>query len=118
MTPMNECVFCKIVAGTESARMFARVADAVAFHPLNPVTLGHLLVVPKRHVATFKDDPYTTGQTAAWAAEIAKMYDDCNLITSAGPNATQTVQHLHFHIVPRSPNDGLHLPWTNQAKDS
>lgn len=111
---MSNCVFCEIIAGKESVRMFARVHDAIAFHPLNPVALGHILVVPKRHVATFKDDPYTTGQTAAWAAEIAQLYDDCNLITSAGSNATQTVRHLHFHIVPRHKGDGLSLPWTGQ----
>ena len=40
----------------------------------------------------------------------------CNLITSVGAAATQTVKHLHIHIVPRHEGDGLHLPWTEQKK--
>ncbi|OHT47970.1 hypothetical protein BKG71_25700 [Mycobacteroides chelonae] len=39
-----------------------------------------------------------------------------NVITSIGPDATQTVFHTHIHVVPRRENDGLHLPWTGQVK--
>jgi histidine triad (HIT) family protein len=115
---MPDCVFCQIIAGTlpAPAAIVAQRDDAIAFEPLNPVVPGHLLVVPKQHVATFVDIPYVTGRTAAFAAEIAlQRFDDCNLITSAGPYATQTIRHLHFHLVPRFPDDGLHLPWTNQG---
>lgn len=87
--------------------------DAVAvFEPLNPVVPGHLLVVPFRHVHDALADPEVTAYTMAYAAEVATP--DCNLITSVGPAATQTVPHLHVHIVPRREGDGLMLPWTGQ----
>jgi histidine triad (HIT) family protein len=49
------------------------------------------------------------------AAEFAQAEEisDCNLIVSKGPSATQTVAHLHLHIVPRRPGDGLALPWSH-----
>ena len=46
----------------------------------------------------------------------SNIYTDYNLITSAGIPATQSVLHLHIHIVPRYENDGLHLPWTDQRR--
>jgi histidine triad (HIT) family protein len=108
-----ECVFCRIVDGTEPVRNERRWADTMAFEPLNPVTPGHLLVIPTRHVRDFTEDPYISGRVMRRAAEIA--VPPCNLITSAGEEATQSVMHLHVHIVPRSAGDGLALPWTGQA---
>lgn len=114
---MDDCPFCLIVAGTAPAKIVFEWIEALAIEPLNPVTPGHVLVIPTRHVATFKDDPWVTGRTAMWAAEYAwSKPGDFNMITSAGIAATQTVRHLHFHIVPRHQGDGLALPWTGQAK--
>lgn len=111
------CVFCKkILEGDyefESAKY-----NAVAFAPLNPVTSGHMLFVPREHVPNAGIDPITTADVFAFASEYADDQPlDYNLITSAGHNATQTVHHLHVHFVPRSPNDDLHLPWTGQPHD-
>lgn len=111
----RDCVFCQIVAGEAPARIAARTEGVVAFHPLNPVTEGHLLVVPTEHVLDFMHKPQVTGMVASFAARIASDWmggGDSNLITSAGGYATQTVRHLHLHIVPRSRDDGLALPWT------
>jgi histidine triad (HIT) family protein len=90
---------------------------AVAFEPLNPVTAGHLLVVPRVHVRDAGEDPEVTGHVASLAAAIAGPASEgaYNLITSAGPAATQSVFHLHFHIVPRWVNDGLMLPWSPRS---
>lgn len=113
----DECVFCKIVRGEASARIVEERIHTLIFHPLNPVVPGHLLVIPKRHVDNFATDPLISGYTAVRASEYVKDTDgEYNLITSKGPNATQTVRHLHFHIVPRWPNDGLALPWSGQEK--
>lgn len=89
-----------------------------AFQPLNPVTPGHFLVVPKRHTASARTSPLYAGRAFGFAAELAALMelDDFNLITSAGSHATQTVFHLHVHVVPRREGDGLHLPWTGQEK--
>jgi histidine triad (HIT) family protein len=110
---MTDCIFCAIVAGTAPAVLVHKWDDAVAILPLNPVTSGHTLVIPTVHVADWTVDPKVTGMVAARAAEIAPA-GASNLITSAGWAATQTVRHLHFHIVPRRAGDRLPLPWTPQ----
>ena len=111
-----DCPFCKRIAAGEF-----EISDrfAVAFEPLNPVTPGHLLVVPRPHVQDAGSNPLVAARTMALAAEIAGPLgwaESYNLITSAGAAATQTVYHLHLHIVPRREGDGLHLPWTGQRK--
>ncbi len=85
-------------------------ADAVAFKPLSPVVEGHILVVPRVHVEDATEDPMVTAMVMGRAASIAPR--SCNLITNVGAQATQTVWHLHVHIVPRRNGDGLALPWT------
>ena len=109
-----DCVFCQIVAGTTPATMVAEWRDAIAIVPLNPVTEGHTLVIPRRHVRDALTYPLLTAITMVRAASLAKA--PCNFITSVGEEATQTVFHLHVHVVPRRPNDGLVLPWTDQQR--
>lgn len=112
---MDTCVFCGIVAAKSSTKITEDWLHTIVFEPLNPVTPGHMLVVPKRHVSDFADDPITSGYTMLRAAEYAKAAGgDFNLITSKGTAATQTVFHLHVHLVPRREGDGLALPWTGQ----
>lgn len=107
------CVFCQIVAGESPADIVCRWDDAVAFRPLDPVTNGHTLVVPAQHVANYTEAPEVTAAVMHRAAILAPYIDrESNLITSCGPKATQTVFHLHVHIVPRRTNDGLALPWS------
>ena len=90
----------------------------VAFQPLNPVTPGHFLAVPRKHVASALESPLHAGRAATFGAELAKLMelDAFNIITSAGRAATQTVFHLHVHVVPRREGDGLALPWTGQKR--
>lgn len=111
------CPFCEIVAGRSETQVLSRdrVAETLLFTPLGPVVPGHLLVIPERHVVDFTDDPRVTeavmGSAARYANEIG---GDFNLITSKGEAATQSVPHLHVHLVPRHEGDGLPLPWTPQ----
>lgn len=113
------CPFCAIVYSHAPAKVVARWDDAIAIVPLNPVTEGHELVIPKLHVQDALEDPELTGRMFQYAATIAADRGrPFNLITSAGTEATQTVWHLHVHIVPRRHLDGLALPWTNQKKAS
>jgi diadenosine tetraphosphate (Ap4A) HIT family hydrolase len=88
--------------------------EVVSFEPLAPVTPGHRLFLPRQHVrdATVNNTltKMTFGQAAAYGAE---QHEDFNLIASVGPAATQTIGHLHVHYVPRRPDDGLRLPWTD-----
>jgi histidine triad (HIT) family protein len=106
------CVFCEAVTQQGLVDVVRSWSDALAFVPLNPVTPGHALVVPREHVSDATEDPDVAALTMRRAAELAEP--DCNIITSAGPAATQTVRHLHLHVVPRTPDDGLRLPWTGQ----
>jgi histidine triad (HIT) family protein len=112
---MAPCVFCEIVAGRSPAEWILSPdtwPDAVAFVPLDPVTEGHCLIVPKRHVQDFAADPEVFAATARRAAELMRWTArPMNVITSRGAEATQSIFHLHLHLIPRSKNDGLALPW-------
>ena len=103
------CVFCAIVAGRAPATFVRQWADTIAIVPLQKVTDGHLLVIPRAHVRDASESPHIAGLAMARAAELARP--PFNIITSAGREATQSVWHLHLHIVPRREDDGLALPW-------
>jgi histidine triad (HIT) family protein len=111
------CPFCEIVANRAPAKVHEATAEHWVIEPLNPVTPGHALIIPTRHVPDAAADMVTTehtfGVAAAWAARRGLPF---NLITSGGLAATQSVFHLHVHYIPRDINDGLHLPWTGQHR--
>jgi histidine triad (HIT) family protein len=109
------CPFCEIAAGRAFGEIVHEWDDTFAIHPLNPVVDGHTLVIPKQHVPDFAADPEVSARAMQCAAELAPLVfpenPDWNLITSKGRPATQSVFHLHLHLVPRAENDGLALPW-------
>lgn len=111
---MNDCPFCDIIHGRAPAQVVREWDDAIAIVPLRPVTYGHLLVIPTMHVPDALADPAVTGMVMRRAAELARerRLAALNIITSVGAAATQTVPHLHIHIVLRVEGDGLKLPWT------
>jgi histidine triad (HIT) family protein len=115
VTIPNRCVFCDIFAGEAPATIVRTWPAAIAFKPLNPVTDGHTLVIPATHVRDVAEDPYVSAATMHAAAEYAAEVGSCNVITSVGRDATQSVFHLHLHVVPRRKDDGLALPWTAPA---
>lgn len=111
--PRPGCPFCLIVCGRAPATVLRAWPDALAIRPRHGgVTAGHVLVIPRVHVADVAEDPVVSAATMLRAAELAAEAGDCNVITSRGPAATQTVRHLHLHLVPRAEGDGLLLPWT------
>lgn len=118
---MKLCVFCEIAAGRAPAKHRGEWISTIVFEPLNPVTPGHLLVAPRTHVEDAIEDSRVTATTMADAATVVNVlrrndprYESVNIITSVGAPATQSVFHLHIHIVPRQPGDGLLLPWGGQ----
>lgn len=113
MSAPRDCPFCEIVAGRAPATIVREWRSGMAIVPLNPVTIGHVLVIPRRHVEDFTVDPDLSAHVAGLAAELA--IPPCNIITSVGVEATQTVRHLHLHVVPRMAGDGLALPWTPRS---
>ncbi|MCL6299515.1 HIT family protein [Streptomyces kronopolitis] len=78
---------------------------------MNP---GHVVVLPRVHVEDAGTDPEVTGAVMRRIAELMAEHPAANLITSKGEAATQSVFHLHVHVVPRQAGDGLPLPWTPQ----
>lgn len=111
----TSCVFCEIAAGREPATVVRAWPDALAILPRSGgVTTGHTLVLPRAHIPDVTADPVISGAVLARAAELATR--PCNLIASAGPEATQTVYHLHVHVIPRRPGDGLALPWNGHSQ--
>lgn len=108
----TDCVFCKIARGVAEATIVRDFIDGLAIVPLNPVTPGHVIVLPRTHVRDAIEYPWVTAKVMEMACSIAPY--GSNIITSIGTVATQSVMHLHIHIVPRHEGDGLHLPWTGQ----
>jgi histidine triad (HIT) family protein len=108
------CVFCAIAAGEAPATFVRRWPDVIAIRPRGGVTPGHALVIPRVHVADASVNPSVSARTMECAAELMAEHPNANIITSKGAEATQTVYHLHIHVVPRSAGDGLPLPWTPQ----
>lgn len=107
-------MFCDIIRGDAPATFVEQWREAIAIVPLNPVTQGHVLVIPRQHVDDAAEDVTTTMITMRYAALVARLMKPCNIITSVGAEATQTVFHLHIHVVPRRAGDGLLLPWSDQ----
>jgi histidine triad (HIT) family protein len=94
------CPFCEIVAGRAPATIVHEWSDVIAIAPLNPVVDGHTLVIPKRHVPDFAADPEVSADAMLHAAQLMRWTDrPMNLITSRGREATQSVTHLHLHLV-------------------
>ncbi|WP_257312791.1 histidine triad nucleotide-binding protein [Geothrix fuzhouensis] len=102
-----DCVFCRIVAGTAPSRKVYENQFVLAFWDIRPRAKVHLLVIPKQHVASLKelDDLSVEARAALLSAcvKVAKdqgiLEDGFRLISNSGTNASQSVFHLHFHVV-------------------
>lgn len=116
----DPCPFCEIVVGLAEAQIVQEWVSCMAIVPLNPVVPGHIIVIPREHVVDFAESPALTGEAARRTAELAKRLglQAANMITSMGRPATQSVFHLHWHLVPRAVNDGLALPWYSGRRKS
>jgi histidine triad (HIT) family protein len=111
----GNCVFCAKL--DEPGVKEWRGTGVHYFEPLNPVTPGHKLFIAE-HTVYPHDLPALTGLLFTSASAYAgTMPMDYNLIVNGGENAGQTIKHLHVHYVPRSKNDGLKMPWTDQIKE-
>lgn len=116
------CVFCGIVASRSD--VLYQDTHAIVIEPLNPVVPGHVIAISKAHVRNATVLPSVTAMTVRALAQYVRnvqsvretqdWYESYNMITSAGHPATQSVFHLHIHLVPRTFGDGLLLPWSKQ----
>lgn len=108
------CPFCEIIAGRGPAVILREWPGVMAIRPRCPLVPGHVLVIPRAHVPDAGADPAVSAVTMAAASELAARLPSANVITSIGTAATQSVFHLHLHVLPRREDDGLALPWTGR----
>lgn len=115
---VDDCIFCKIIRGEiPSIRIYAD-DRSFAFMDINPVAPGHCLVVPRHHAENiFTTPPHASAAAMATVSRVAKAVDAAlrpdgiNVLQANGPGANQSVFHTHFHVLPRSTDDGLTMNW-------
>ncbi len=107
-----ECVFCAIVAGDLAADIVLDEPDLLAFLDRRPVFKGHVLLVPREHIVTLPDlpaalrDPFlAAGQRLATA--VVEGLGAQGSFVAMNNVVSQSVAHLHLHVVPRTKGDGL-----------
>ena len=103
---MSDCIFCRIVAGEIPASKVYEDEDILAFKDIHPARPVHVLVIPKRHIASLAhvtpDDSTVLGKILAKANEIAVAQgspEGFRVIINTGRVGQQEVPHLHAHIV-------------------
>ena len=101
---MADCLFCSIAAGSIPADVVFEDDEVLAFNDINPAAPTHVLVIPKRHIASAaeigSEDGNLLASLFAAAAKIGESIDGgWRLVTNIGPDAGQSVFHLHFHVL-------------------
>lgn len=109
------CIFCLIAAGRVPARMVHSDDELVAFLDTSPLRPGHVLVVPRTHHATLDDLPgpltgplFELVRRVSVAVQAALPADGS--FVAVNTRISQSVPHLHVHVVPRHDKDGLFSP--------
>lgn len=112
------CIFCRIVAGEIPCYRVFDNQHVLAFLDVNPLSVGHTIVIPKPHAARLEDlHADAAAEVARVLGPIAKTVlsatgsTSYNLLQNNGPEAGQVVMHVHFHIIPRREGDGLGFRW-------
>ncbi|MGA3525939.1 HIT family protein [Melissospora conviva] len=109
---MADCVFCGIVAETVPAFRVADTPEAVAFLDTRPVFKGHVLVVPRRHVVTLGELPQVDlapyfALVQCLSLAVVQGLGAGGSFVAINNRVSQSVPHLHTHVVPRTKGDGL-----------
>jgi histidine triad (HIT) family protein len=113
MAPVpDDCLFCRIVRGDEPAFVVFESDDAVGFLDTRPVFPGHTLLAPREHVVTYLDLPaeligpfFAAGKRVA--AAVTSGMGAQGTFVAMNNVVSQSVAHLHLHVVPRTKGDGL-----------
>ena len=112
MTPSGDCIFCRIVAGDLDAAIVAETEHTVAFLDHRPIFHGHTLLVPRAHIETLRDLPDELvaplfSETKRLAAAVQDGMQAQGTFVAENNVVSQSVPHLHVHVVPRNKKDGL-----------
>lgn len=103
---MSDCIFCKIAAGEIPSNKVYEDDKIVCFHDLDPQVPVHVLIIPKKHIASLDDTTaedeellgYILGKVKEIAAELG-LENGYRLVSNCGEDGLQTVKHLHFHLL-------------------
>ena len=103
---MSDCLFCKIAAGEIPAKMAYEDDDLIAFHDISPQAPVHLLVVPRRHIASLDEaddgDAALLGKILLTLRRLARelrVESGYRVVNNCGAPAGQSVFHIHFHLL-------------------
>jgi histidine triad (HIT) family protein len=101
----DSCIFCKIARGEIPAQMVVNSKEIAAFRDLNPQAPVHILIIPKKHIASLDDvsDSELLGRMIAMAAAIARQEKIAKTgyrtVINTGRDGGQSVDHLHIHLL-------------------
>ncbi|MCU1377896.1 MAG: histidine triad protein [Acidimicrobiales bacterium] len=109
---MPDCIFCQIVAGEVPAHVVLDDEVCLAFLDMRPVFPGHVLLIPKAHHETLVDLPPELveplfSRARLLAAAVPAAVDAVGTFVAVNNKVSQSVPHVHVHVVPRRPKDGL-----------
>ncbi len=103
---MSDCLFCRIIAGEIPSAKVWEDEKTYAFRDINPMMPTHVLVVPKQHLASLAEADAASDETLAaclrTCAAVAKqegLDGGFRVVSNCGPDACQSVHHLHFHVL-------------------
>ena len=103
---MSDCLFCKIVAGDIPSTKVYEDETVLAFRDINPQAPTHILVIPKTHIASAAEINADNASLVAHCLEVVAkvaaqegLTGGFRVVSNCGPDAGQTVSHLHFHIL-------------------
>ncbi len=116
-----DCIFCKIIAGQIPAYQLYQDPHVLAFLDVGPIAPGHTLIIPKAHYPTLDTMPpnlaahcIKIAPTLIKAIQKATGATALNLLQNNGAIAGQAVNHVHFHLIPRTKNDAFKYTWPAQ----
>ena len=119
------CIFCKIINGEIPSKKVYEDDDVLAILDISQATLGHTLVLPKKHYANILEIPTDEYQKVMkkvkeLAEKINKNLKQAgiNILNNCGEAAGQTVMHYHVHILPRYTNNDLKIEFTDNSSNA
>jgi len=118
---VSDCIFCEILKGNSPASYTYQDDTVVAFMDIQPITHGHMLVVPRAHAVLMSDVEDSVAmrsfRVARQLGSIARTTlgaAGVNLFVADGEAAFQDVPHFHVHVIPRYPKDGFGLTFPSK----